>query len=98
MNKSNRRKHTAAFKSKVSLEALKERESIAVLSQRFGLHSTQINNWKSRAIEIINEGFEEKATKRNEVDDGALTDELYRQIGQLSYELQWLKKKVGPTS
>ena len=65
MSNGNRRKHTAAFKSKVALEALKERESVSVLSQRFGLHSTQINNWKSRAIELINSGFEEKATQKD---------------------------------
>ncbi len=46
MSKTNRRKFTAQFKSKVCIEALKEHQSIENLSKKYDLHPTQINNWK----------------------------------------------------
>ena len=95
MSKTNRKKHSAAFKSKVALVALKERESMSELSQRFELHTTQIRNWKLRAIEILEEGFNDKARRSEQDDHEALLNALYQRIGQLSYELDWLKKKSG---
>ena len=77
MSKRNRRKHSSSFKAKVALAALKEREIITVLSQRFELHATQINNWKARAIEIIESGFDEKATKSTKDEHEAFVTELY---------------------
>ena len=68
------------------------------LSQRFELHTTQIKTWKSRAIKLIESGFDDKSRKRKENNEETLVNDLYRQIGQLSYELSWVKKKVGPTS
>ena len=43
-----RKSHSAAFKYKVALEALKEQETVASLSQRFGVHVSQIQKWKSQ--------------------------------------------------
>lgn len=94
--KNNRRKHSAAFKSKVAIAALRERETLSELSQRFELHSTQIKSWKNKALELVESGFDDRATRKSKKSQQDQVDELYRQIGQLSYELEWLKKKVGP--
>jgi transposase len=86
-----RRKHTATFKAKVALEALKERSTTRELSVEYGLHSTQINTWK----QVVKEGapslFDAKAYPRKEVSQ---EPELYEQIGRLKMQLDWLKKKL----
>ncbi len=46
-----RRKFTAAFKTQVALEALKERQTLAALAQKFQLHPNQISQWKQEFVE-----------------------------------------------
>jgi transposase len=89
-----RRFHPAAFKAKVALEALKEQKTITELSSLYGIHATQITKWKRQALDILSAGFSEKQKKKQE-DDHALVQELYRQIGRLKVEVDFLKKKMG---
>jgi len=89
-----RRKFSAEFKAKVALEALKGHRTVAELASEFGVHPNQISQWKKQLLETIPEAF----SRRRERDKKArreLTDRLYRQIGQLQVELDWLKKKLG---
>ena len=78
MNKT-RRKHSATFKTKVVLDMLKETQTLAQLSGKYGVHASQLTKWKKE--------FLEKASDKLE------NDELYKKIGQLQMELDWLKKK-----
>lgn len=94
MDRTIRRVHPPAFKAKVALEALKEQKTIAQLSSQYAVHETQITKWKKRAIEILAQGFSEK-WQRQEKDDRELIGELYRQIGRLKVEVDFLKKKMG---
>jgi len=87
-----RRQHSAAFKAKVALEAVKGEKSIAQLSSEFGVHPNQIRQWKKHLLEEL-PGIFSKKRKKAEKDAGQLESELYRQIGQLKVELDWLKKK-----
>jgi transposase-like protein len=87
----NRKKHSTQTKVKVVLEALKGEKTTAEITTKFGIHSTQINNWKKAAIEIIPEAFSSNR-KRQEEDQQVLIDELYKQIGQLKVENEFLKK------
>jgi transposase len=80
------------FMSKVALEAIKEKETVAEISSRFEVHRTQITNWRKRALVGIKEIFKRKQEKANK-ENQKLVDELYRQIGQLKVENEWLKKK-----
>jgi putative transposase len=91
---SRRRKlHEASYKARVALEALKERETVSQLAKRFGVHPTQIHQWKRRVMEEAPQLFErENGSKRVEAFE---TTELYEQIGRLKMELDWLKKKVA---
>lgn len=89
-----RRVHPPAFKTKVAVDALKEQKTIAQLSSQYAVHETQITKWKKRALEILAAGFSEK-WQRKEKDDRELIAELYRQIGRLKVELDFLKKKMG---
>lgn len=87
-----RRNHSAAFKAKVALEAVKKEKTIAQLSSEYGVHPNQIAQWRKRLLDEIPDIFSKKRQKK-EANAEALESELYRQIGQLKVELDWLKKK-----
>lgn len=87
------RKHSAEFKSKVALEAIRSDLTMNEISKKYGVHSTQIHRWKQQALAGIKSGFSGKHEKTEE-DHQKLTDDLYRQIGQLTCENAFLKKSV----
>ena len=89
-----RKKYPPVFKAKVSLEALKEEKTSAELASEYKVHAQQIRRWKSIATEGIRELFMDKRQKRDK-DKDMLIEELYKQIGQLKVEVDWLKKKSG---
>jgi transposase len=83
---------TGAFKAKVALEALQEKKSIAQLAKDYDLHSNQISAWKKQLIEQSAHVFEHPQEVKTEAEE-KLKDELFKQIGQLRVENEWLKKK-----
>ncbi|MBP6985951.1 MAG: transposase [Alphaproteobacteria bacterium] len=87
-----RKKYTAAFKSQVALAAIKGDETIAALAQKYELHPTQINLWKKEALEGFSQIFE-KPKPAAKKEEGAENDYLERKIGQLTIEIDFLKKK-----
>jgi transposase len=93
MNKQSRRKFTAEFKTKVVLEALKERSSIEELARKFEVHPTQINTWKREFLSKATDVFNKKGDETQKPDIDA--DKLYAQIGQLKVENDFLKKKLS---
>ncbi len=89
-----KRVHPPSFKAKVALEGLKEQKTIQEISSQYGIHSTQVVKWKKAALEGLPGVFGE-GKKQEETDYGELTDELYKQIGQLKVQMDFLKKKIG---
>ena len=87
-----RRRHSSAFKAKVAFEAMKKEKTIAQLSSEYGVHPNLINQWKRRVMQELPEIFSKKRSKQKQ-DTEELVSELYRQIGQLKVEVDWLKKK-----
>jgi transposase-like protein len=88
-----RQVHEASYKARVALEALKERETVGQLAKRFGVHPTQIHQWKRKLQEEAGELFERgNGARRAEAFEAT---ELYEQIGRLKMELDWLKKKAA---
>ena len=87
-----RKRHTAEFKAKVAVEAIRQQKTANELTVEYGIHSTQINTWKKLALAAIPEAFSGKRVKEREGQQGEI-DELHRQIGQLIAEREWLKKK-----
>jgi transposase len=87
-----RRGHDAAFKARVALEALKEGKTMAQLSSEFGVHVNQIRQWRQKLLTELPGLFSDRRKKRDKEGEELLS-ELYRQIGQLNVELEWLKKK-----
>ena len=89
-----RTKRTSEFKAKVALAAIRGDQTVAELASFYKVHPNQITNWKRQAQEQMVAAFDSKKSKSVK-DDEKLKEELYRQIGQLKVELDWLKKKSG---
>ena len=87
-----RKRYSAKFKSTVALEALKEQKTMSELSGEYGVHANQISLWKKQLLTEAENVFSNKRN-RQEKEQENLETELYRQIGQLKVELDWLKKK-----
>ena len=80
-----RRKHGAAFKAKLALEAVKKEKTIAQLSSEYEVHSNQITQWKKRLLQELPNIFSNKRKKAAK-DNDKLQNELYQQIGRLKVE------------
>ena len=90
---SNKRKqYSAQFKAKVALEAHRGEKTVAELASQYQLHPTVINNWKRRLLEGVGSLFE-KGAAASKPTAQAQIDELYRQIGQLKVERDFLASK-----
>lgn len=89
--KKTRRKFTGAFKAKVAIEALKERESLAELSKHFEVHPNIISKWKKEFLQNSAHVFDRQSKEtEKEVD----LEKLYAKIGQLEIENDFLKKNL----
>jgi transposase len=85
-----RRKFTTKFKTKVVLEALKERESLSSLADKYELHSQQISNWKREFLVNAEQVFSAGKSKKSEIEDEK--DKLLKTIGALKVENDFLKE------
>ena len=85
------KKYDAAFKAKVALEAVKGYMTIAEIASEYRVNPAQIRRWKKRPLEELPSIFPNKQNK-SEQETQELHSELYKQIGQLKAELDWLKK------
>lgn len=81
------------FKAKVGLEALKGEKTTAELSSEYGVHPTQINTWRAlineQTASLFGRGDNKELKEKDE-----LIDRLYKNIGQLQVDVDWLKKKL----
>ena len=91
---SQRKRYESQFKTKVALEAVKNQKTIAPIASEYGIHPNQVGKWKKQLYESLPQVFINRKTEAEKAKE-ELIDELYRQIGQLKVELDWLKKKSG---
>ena len=89
-----RKQYTGAFKAKIALEAIKGQRTVQELAVGYGVHPNQITNWKKHLIASASDIFS-GARERRDLTEELEKDELYRQIGKLQVELDWLQKKPG---
>jgi len=87
-----RKKHTAEFKAKVALEAIRGEKTSSPIASNYQVHPVQISQWKKHALDQMAELFKSDRKKRPK-DSGPTQTELFSQIGQVKVEIDWLKKK-----
>ncbi len=90
--KKQRRKHTAEFKAKVALEALKGMDTVHEIAAKYEVHPGQVSNWKNELLDRVPELFERKNVAKNQTDELEIAH-LQRKVGQLSMEVDFLEKK-----
>ena len=89
-----RRSHTAEFKAKVGLEAVRGVKTVSEIAQAYSVHPQLVGQWKKEISESAGILFETKRGPKL-VEDKSGEDRLYGEIGRLKMENDWLKKKLG---
>lgn len=89
--------HTATFKAQVVLEMLKEEKTVTQIAAEHQIHPGQLHRWKRQALDNFPHLFTESQALKQQADvhDQQLT-ELYAEIGKLTTQVEWLKKKIWP--
>jgi putative transposase len=89
-----RKRHTGQFKARVAVEAIAGHKTINEIATEYGIHPSQVNKWKKQALEqlpdVLSDGRGGNNGRQEEIEA-----RLYQQIGQLTMELEYLKKKSG---
>lgn len=90
----NKRKFSREFKTKVAVEALKGLRTVREISIQYQVHPNLITKWQKQLLAGIPEIFTEG--RKNGMDEKEhKIQQLYQEVGELQYELSWLKKKTG---
>jgi len=89
-----RKKYSKELKARIALDAIKGQKTISELASEYGVHANQISRWKKQlfdaAPDIFTQGKDKEAEKKE-----FERDRLYKKVGQLQIEVDWLKKKTG---
>ncbi len=89
-----RKQYSAQFKAKVALATIRGEKTVAELASQYEIHPTMINNWKRHLLEGASEIFEQGSSSSPAAGDQQVQiDELYRQIGQLKVERDFLANR-----
>ena len=88
-----RKRYDSRFKAEVAIEAIKNQRTVAQIASEYGVHPNQVSQWKKQVLDQLPDLFTNQRSKST-TDSDPLVDELYRQIGQLKVELDWLQKKT----
>ena len=92
-----RKRYTPAQKAAIVLELLKEEETLSQIVSRHGVHPNLLRKWKAQALAGLPDLFsdEEKGQRALAAEHQRQLDDLYAEIGRLTTQLTWLKKKSG---
>ncbi len=96
-NHSPRQRYSAEDKAKITLDILREEHTLAELASTYKVHVNQLRRWRSQALERFPRLFDDEQREVRELQAAhdRERDQLYAQIGRLTTELDWLKKKGG---
>jgi transposase-like protein len=91
-----RRNFSSEFKAKVVLEVLREEETVSQIAAKHKIHHSILRQWKKTVTEGLPSLFADPRKKSaEEIDRESTISDLYKQVGLLSMQLEWLKKKCG---
>jgi len=91
-----RKRYTAQFKAQMVQETLKEEKTLNQLAAEHGVHPNQLKRWKATVLEGLPGLFSQSnQAAQTAADHERQVTELYAEIGRLTTELTWLKKKAG---
>ena len=93
-----RKNYSNDFKAKVAIEMIREQDTVAEIASKYQAHRVLITRWKKEAVEGLPGIFSTPKQNKAKNDEQQLIDELYKQVGQLKVENDWLKKKVDSIS
>lgn len=94
MSEKKRKSFSSQLKAKVALDAIREVKTVNELAQEFGVHPSQVGQWKKMLQEQAS-GIFDAVRGPKPADPSATPDRLYSEIGRLKMELDWIKKKSG---
>ncbi len=93
---SKQKRHSATFKSQVVLEMLKEEKTVSQIAAEYGIHPSPWHRWKRQALDNFPQLFaESQALKQQAQAHEEQLTALYAEIGKLTTQVEWLKKKSG---
>jgi transposase-like protein len=92
-----RKRHSAQQKAQIVMELLKEEKTVTQIASEYGVHPNQLHRWKKQALEGFHRLFEDerKAEQTKEAEHERQLSDLYIEIGKLTTQLNWIKKKSG---
>jgi len=93
-----KRKHfSASQKAQIALEILKEEKTVTQIASEYGVHPNVLYRWKKQALDNLPKLFEDenKGERDSQAEHEHQVNELYSEIGRLTTQLNWLKKKSG---
>ncbi len=89
------KRYSAAIKAKIVIEILKEEKTLTQLSSEHGVSTKQLTRWRNQALAEMPRLFETNTSKKQE-QQAQKINELYAEIGRLTTQVNWLKKKIWP--
>jgi transposase-like protein len=90
-----RKKHSPKEKTRIVLEALRGENTINEIAARNNINPSLLTKWKTQAIQHLPDIFEQNSAITHQQESEKEKDELYKQIGKLTTQVEWLKKKAG---
>ena len=92
-----RKRYTSEFKTQIVLEVLKEEKTMNEIASSHGIHVNQIRQWRNTFLENMPQIFAKENKKEDKIkaDYEQQIEQLYAEVGRLTTQLTWLKKKSG---
>ncbi len=93
-----RKRYTPQFKAQLVEQMLREEKSVSQLAAEHGIHPNQLYQWRDQALQTLPLLFSDQSAREQAAKDAAherQVQRLYTQMGKLTTQLEWLKKKVG---
>jgi len=93
-----RRRHSNEFKAQVALEAIEGIKTASEIAAEHGVHVKMVSQWKSELTQNASLLFEKKTKSQDvtEIQKEEILNPVYKEVGKLQVENEWLKKKLRP--